>query len=162
MKTGNLIFGAGLLIIFSSTIMSNYFDDLPESTKGIQFFKGTWKEAINKAKNENKPIFLDIYATWCGPCKMLKRNTFRDKAVGQYFNLNYINVSVDGETEEGRYLMAKYVLHSYPSLLVIGNDENVIATASGYHSPDRLMEFGKLSIEKASIKNEIEYQPAAH
>lgn len=37
--------------------------------QGIQFADLTWQDALKKAKKENKIIFVDIYATWCGPCK---------------------------------------------------------------------------------------------
>ena len=33
--------------------------------------KATWEEVLAKAKEENKLIFVDVYATWCGPCKMI-------------------------------------------------------------------------------------------
>jgi len=36
---------------------------------GIQFFKGTFQQALAKAKKENKMIMMDCYTTWCGPCK---------------------------------------------------------------------------------------------
>ena len=150
MNKGRIIFGAGLLIIVATILMSNYFDNAPESKDGIHFFKGSWKEAVNKAQSENKPIFLDIHATWCGPCKMLKRNTFPDKEVGQYFNAHYINASIDGESEEGRELMKRYTLHSYPSLLILDKNENAVLISPGYQSPSRLLEFGRSSFEKVN------------
>lgn len=68
------------------------------SEEGIQFFQGTWEQALQKSVIEKKPIFLDIYATWCGPCKMLMGLTFPDKKVGEYFNEHFINVEIDGES----------------------------------------------------------------
>lgn len=52
---------------------------------GIQFFEGSYAVALAKAKAENKLLFVDIYASWCGPCKRLKATTFRDPEVGAYF-----------------------------------------------------------------------------
>ena len=37
-------------------------------SQGIQFEIGSWKEVLQKAKQENKLIFVDLYSTWCGPC----------------------------------------------------------------------------------------------
>ncbi|HHV86457.1 MAG TPA: thioredoxin, partial [Petrimonas sp.] len=35
--------------------------------QGITFFEGTWDQTVNEAKKENKLIFVDFYAQWCGP-----------------------------------------------------------------------------------------------
>lgn len=35
---------------------------------GIQFIEANWNKALEEAKKQNKLIFLDAYATWCGPC----------------------------------------------------------------------------------------------
>lgn len=47
-----------------------------DKAEGIQFHRGGWKDALQAAKKENRLIFLDIYATWCGPCKKLKKKYF--------------------------------------------------------------------------------------
>ncbi|MGC9354522.1 MAG: thioredoxin family protein, partial [Mariniphaga sp.] len=52
------------------------FPEDEKSKTGITFHQGNWKEALETAKKENKPIFLDISASWCAPCKLLKANTF--------------------------------------------------------------------------------------
>jgi thiol:disulfide interchange protein len=42
-----------------------------DTTKGIQFVHNlSWQEILQKARAENKYVFVDCYATWCGPCKM--------------------------------------------------------------------------------------------
>jgi thiol:disulfide interchange protein len=43
---------------------------------GIQFFGGSWDEAIETAKKEHKLIFMDAYAEWCGPCKRMAKEVF--------------------------------------------------------------------------------------
>ena len=57
---------------------------------GIDFIEEDWDKALKMAKEKNKLIFLDIYATLCGPCKMLKRYTFTDSSVGDFFNKNFV------------------------------------------------------------------------
>ena len=76
-------------------------EDDPNAETSIQFTDARLDDLLAKAKKENKVIFVDIYATWCGPCKLLKKTTFTDKEVGEYFNTNFINAAYDGEKEEG-------------------------------------------------------------
>lgn len=113
------------------------------SENGIQFFEGNFEQALFEAKAANKLVFVDVYAKWCGPCKLLKRTTFKDEEVGTYFNANFINIAVDGETKEGKELLRKYNVRSYPSLLIVDGDGEVKTRATGYHKPKALIDFGK-------------------
>lgn len=147
MNANKPIWIVALLVLLTAALTAASYD-APNNNEGIRFFEGTWCEAVKKSKEENKPIFLDVYATWCGPCKMLKRNTFSDKEVGEYFNTHFINVSIDGEEEEGRKLMEKFNLRAYPSLLVIDQRETAQVIEAGYKSPGKLIDFGKRGLEK--------------
>ena len=69
--------------------------------QGIEFFHGTWEEALLKAKTEDKLIFVDAFTTWCGPCKNMAANTFPDPAVGELFNKYFISMKIDMEKEMG-------------------------------------------------------------
>lgn len=114
-----------------------------DNKEGIQFHKGTWNEALALAKKENKLIFLDIYATWCGPCKKLKKNTFSDERVVKFYNSNFINVALDGEQTEGTILANRYHLTGYPSLLFIDSDGKVVVQSGGYQNSAELIALGK-------------------
>ncbi len=114
-----------------------------EKGDGIQFYKGNWKEVAQKAADENKLIFIDIYATWCGPCKLLKRKTFPNEEVGTYFNSKFVNATFDGEAGDGITLAEKYQIQGYPTLLILDSKGNVVAQTAGYMSPKALIEFGK-------------------
>lgn len=138
----------GMLLLTLVVVLVAANNTRPNSDQGIQFFKGTWSEAVKKAKAENKPIFLDVYATWCGPCKQLKRNTFSDKEVGEYFNSKFINVSLNGEQAEGRALMTRYNLRAYPSLLIIDQNEVATVIEAGFKTPNKLIDFGKNGLER--------------
>ncbi|MBP7821467.1 MAG: thioredoxin family protein [Saprospiraceae bacterium] len=111
--------------------------------EGIQFFKGTWEEALALAKTNNKLIFMDAYTTWCGPCKMMSKNIFPDKEVGEYYNKNFINLKMDMEKGEGKMLAAKFTVKAYPTLLFIDPSGEVVHKFTGYQPIEEFIELGK-------------------
>ena len=80
-----------------------------ENTTGISFFKGTFEEALVKAKQENKPLFVDFYAVWCVPCKKMAKTVFTQEAVGKYFNEHFISLQLDAEKGEKRYRLRRII-----------------------------------------------------
>lgn len=110
-----------------------------EGKEGIQFFNGSWKEALAKAKAEKKLVFLDAYAAWCGPCKMMQARTFPDKRVGDFFNQKFISVKMDMEKGEGPALVNKYPLDAYPTLFFMDSQGKVVKKVVGLHSPNDLL-----------------------
>lgn len=118
-----------------------------DNTEGIQFFVGTWDETLALAKKENKLIFLDVYATWCGPCKVLKAKTFPDPETGKYFNKNFINVSLDGEKGDGLKVAKQLNVSAYPSLYILNEKGVPIVYFAGFLNPDELIQLGKAGFE---------------
>ncbi|UFH54358.1 thioredoxin family protein [Spirosoma sp. KNUC1025] len=116
---------------------------LHNSTEGILFTEASWKEILKKAKAEKKVIFLDAYASWCGPCKLLQKNVFTKKEVGDLYNGKFINVKMDMEKGEGPALSQVYPLEAYPTLLFIDGNGRLLKKVLGYHSPEELIAIGK-------------------
>ena len=107
--------------------------------EAVNFFEGTWKEALLKAKTEKKLIFLDIYASWCGPCKQLKKYTFANQQVGDYMNANFINVSLDGEKGDGVALADEYKIQAYPTLMLIDSNGNLVMNEVGFYNSSQFL-----------------------
>ena len=115
-----------------------------DEEKGIKFYEGTWEEALAKAAKEDKYIFLDAYAAWCGPCKVMAKREFVKEEVGDYFNKNFINFMMDMEKDpEGKRLGNKYEITAYPTLFIINANEEVVKQVIGYHKGKELITFGK-------------------
>ena len=57
----------------------------------------TLDEALAKQKKNAKPIFMDVYTDWCGPCKYLDATTFHDAAIVEFVNTNYYAVKFNAE-----------------------------------------------------------------
>ncbi|MCT8338884.1 thioredoxin family protein [Flavobacteriaceae bacterium TK19130] len=118
-------------------------------------------EALAAQKEQPKKIFMDVYTTWCGPCKMLDRNTFSDKNVIAFINENYYPVKFNAEgTEEITYQDFTYTnpnyregrkgrnathffadalkLRGYPSLVFFQENGDLIQAIPGYKTPQQL------------------------
>jgi thioredoxin 1 len=147
MKNTLFIAFAAIAMVAVYAIANPKVDFKANTKEGIQFQNGTWNEAIQIARKENKLIFLDIYATWCGPCKQLKKKTFSDAEVGTVYNQNFVNVAFDGEHGDGEMLMKKYGLRSFPSLLFIDGNGKVVTKTGGYHKPKELIELAQKFIK---------------
>ncbi|NPA09468.1 MAG: thioredoxin fold domain-containing protein [Chlorobi bacterium] len=100
--------------------------------EAIKFEEQPFKDLIAKAKKEKKIVFLDAYASWCGPCKMMERNVFTQKSVGDYFNANFVNARFDMEKGEGRDIAVKYGVRSYPTYLFLNGDGELVSQNFGY------------------------------
>ncbi len=147
------VFIIGAVLVFAFMPKSNDTNQVsvkPAAVEenGIQFIEENWNKALQEAKKQKKLIFLDAYASWCGPCKMLKRNTFPDKGAGEFFNKNFINVAIDMEKGDGPAVSAKYNVTAYPTLIITDADGNMITFTRGYIDPKELIEFGKHGLLK--------------
>ena len=99
--------------------------------QGIDFHHGTWAEALAKAKAEDKLIFVDGYAVWCGPCKALAKNVFPKAEVGEFFNANFVNVKMDMEKGEGLTFRKKYPVSAFPTLYFIAPNGGLVQSTKG-------------------------------
>lgn len=102
-----------------------------QDDKGIQFEHGTFAEALAKAKAEDKLLFVDVYAEWCGPCKVMASRVFTQQAVGDHFNAEYINYKIDAEKGEGPSVARRYNVKAYPTFLLLDGDGRLVGTMVG-------------------------------
>jgi len=136
-----------LFLLISTTLFSQ---------DGIKFGKQSFAQTLEQAKKENKLIFLDAFASWCGPCKLLDKNVFPKKEVGDYFNAKFLNLHIDMEKGEGIEIAKKYGIYSYPTLLFIDGDGKVVYKAAGYMSPQELISIAKEALNpENTLENKI-------
>ena len=124
-------------------------------------------EAIEAQKVVPKKIFMDVYTDWCGPCKMLDKNTFTNKRLIRFINKNYYAVKFDGEgTEHITYKDFTYTnpnhqperkgrnaqhffadalrINAYPSLVFFDENGELIQALPGYKTAQELEIFLKM------------------
>ncbi len=115
-----------------------------QSSEGIQFdHQLSWAQIKQKAKKENKYIFLDAFTTWCVPCRIMTKNIFPLKEVGDFFNKNFINVAAqfDKTNKDDIYtrnwykdveeIHSQYKVDSYPTYLFFTPEGNLIHFIKG-------------------------------
>jgi len=124
------------------------FSSIHLSAKGIEFFKGTWAEALELAKAEEKVIFVDAYAEWCGPCKRMARNVFTDAEVGDFYNDNFINLKIDMEKPKNRDFSQKYPAAAFPTLYFIDFTGEVVEKIKGAQTVEQFINLGKSVVSK--------------
>ena len=117
-------------------------------TQGVIFQNITFNEALKKAKDENKLIFMNVYAVWCGPCKMLKNTTFKSAQVADLLNKNFINLDIDAEKGEGIELAERYNVEAHPLMLLIDANGKVIKSILGYRKDAQLLSEVKDFVKK--------------
>jgi len=150
----NILRTFSLFLLFCFTLSATV------QAQGIEFFHGTWQEALAKAKAEEKLIFVDAFASWCGPCKRMAKETFPDAKVGEYFNANFLCLKIDMEKGENAEFAGKYPVNSYPTLMFIDDTGKIVMKEIGAKNVDQLLETGKKAMGKndRSLDYEKKYE----
>ncbi len=115
-------------------------------SQGMLFYSGSWEEVLDKAKEENKLIFVDVYTDWCAPCKKMAKSTFTHEEVGTYYNTSFINYKVNAEEGEGIALAEHWGVRAYPFLLYADSEGHIINYVVGFQSPAVFLESGMSTI----------------
>lgn len=115
-----------------------------QDEKGIKFqTELTWTQIKEKAKNENKYIFMDAFTTWCSPCKMMTKVIFPQATVGEFFNNNFLNVAIqfdvtkkDNQEVKSWYkdvdaIKKAYQVESYPTYLFFNPQGELVHSIYG-------------------------------
>ena len=89
----------------------------------VKWEEGTLNQALKKAKESGKElVFLDCYATWCGPCQYMAKSVFTTKEAGDYFNKKFVNIKIDMEKGEGINLARQFKIKGYPTFIILNSN----------------------------------------
>lgn len=117
-------------------------------SQGINFQKDKYKDILKRAKKENKAVFIDIYTSWCAPCKLLSKNIFPLEKVGKKYNDNFISIKLDAENDvDGKFVASKFGVNAYPTLLFVSGKGELVYKEQG--SKD---EYGMIKLADAALK----------
>jgi len=133
----------------------------PDANSPINWM--TFDEAQQAMKNEPKKIFVDVYTYWCGPCKMLDRNTFANPQLAEYVNKNFYAVKFNAQDEndivfagktftnpnydpnKGQYrrngtnqLASAMGVRAFPTMVILNEQLQIMHSVRGYKTPQQL------------------------
>lgn len=116
-------------------------------------------DALEAQKREPKKIFMDAYANWCGPCKLLDEHTFSHVDVVAFINANFYPVKFNAEGNESvvykgeefsnpnfdparvrsrnsQHQFAQALgINSYPTMVFFGETGDLLGPVYGYQEP---------------------------
>lgn len=119
--------------------------------QGIKFSEGTWKEILEQAKKEKKLVFVDCYTEWCEPCKKMEQQIFSLKAVGNFFNKNFINVKMDMEKGEGPTILSTYKINAFPTLFFVNGEGAEVHRMVGGKTAAEFIKLGKAALTSKEV-----------
>ncbi|TQE83489.1 thioredoxin family protein [Leptospira noguchii] len=116
----------------------------------IQWEKSV-QTAFEKAKSSGKPIFIDVYADWCGYCKTLKTEIYPKKEV-QLELSKFVTLSLDGDKFPN--LKRKYGIKGYPSILFLDRNGSLIDKITGMPDSKMILKSLKNAYVRRNLENE--------
>ena len=107
-----------------------------------------WDQTIEKASKENKIMMVDLSTEWCGWCKAMEKDQFKDPEVLVLVNSKFNSYILDAEKDSiGQLLKLKYGISAYPSFLFFTPKGDYIETLAGAMPKEYLIPYLRDSID---------------
>ncbi|RZJ35418.1 MAG: thioredoxin family protein [Flavobacterium sp.] len=118
-----------LFLIFGSSVVA----------QGVKFEDTPYKQLLQQATVKKMPVFYFIHASWCPHCQKMQSDVFPDAQLGMFMNSHFISASRDGESGEGKAIMHKYQLNSFPSFIVLDGAGTLLYSFGGEFKIDTFL-----------------------
>ena len=105
----------------------------------VRFVEGTTDDLRRLAIEQQKLVFIDLTATWCGYCRLMDSEVFSTKEAGDYINAHFIAARYDVDKPTGRALMRRYEARGVPYCLVFDTEGNLLGRIGGACNTERLI-----------------------
>ncbi len=111
--------------------------------KGTRINWVPFSTGMAQAKSENKPLFLYFHADWCGYCKKMEKETFRDRSVKACLDAGFVSIKVDFDTQKA--LAKKLGVRGLPTIFILDARGRTSGPIPGFISAKQLLKL----LEKA-------------
>jgi thioredoxin-related protein len=124
--------------------------------QGVRFEQNiSWHQVLEKAKIENKIIFIDAFTTWCGPCKMMDKTTYLNEEVGAAMQSKFIAIKVQMDRTaldnqdiknwyaDADFLKSKFKVDAFPSLIFLSPNGELLNKETGYRDDSAFLQLTK-------------------
>lgn len=91
------------------------------------------------AIEQQKLVFIDLYATWCPPCQMMEREVFSRSDVGEFMASRFVCAKYDVDKKTGRELLKRYGSRSVPLYLVFDTEGELLGRIRGAAPAEEFM-----------------------
>ncbi len=118
-------------------------EDIEQATKQrVNFYEleVAFDDFIEFAQSNEKPFFMDFYASWCTPCKMMDETVYSDPEVVRIVNKKYLAYKVNIEYFAGMDLTEKFGVGAYPTMLFFTPNGELIGREAGVFTPEGFLQ----------------------
>lgn len=103
---------------------------------------------LEMAQKQHKAVFVELYASWCAPCKVMEEDIFTQPEVSQYLNSNFLNFHSDFDSAAGRTIAEIYDVEKLPTVLFLDPKGVVLERYLGFTNPSTLTQLGNSALQK--------------
>lgn len=92
------------------------------------------------AQKQGKLVFIDLYASWCPPCRMMDKQVFSREDVGEFMQQHFVTAKYDTDKTTGKELMKRYGRGAIPLYLVFDTEGELLGRIQGAAAADEFIE----------------------
>ena len=119
---------------------------------GAMWQDGSLSDATARAARDNKLVFVDVYATWCGPCQDMDTDVYPRAEVNRLLTSDFVALRRDGERGEGLSIAQRYHVLGFPTMLVLdGNGAEIDRVTGGMSANDLVRTLEKIRQGKGAL-----------
>ncbi len=121
------------------------------NSNGIFTSSQTLTSILEEAQEEGKIVFVDMYTTWCAPCKVMDEEVYTHQSVHDLFKDKVISYKVDAEKANGPDLALIYNVQVYPTLLFLDDKGREIVRSDGALSTTGFLDLARLALDQQNF-----------